>query len=151
METYYKCEKCKKENLINLYDDGVFDYKHTGEKRVTMTHQCKCGGVTWLMLDIEWNKKEIKSWVIRRSIYQSEQRMCNVKFEPKQPKKVKDTMSNKVDELNSSGNLTDEQLLSAIWLGMVKLKFNAINRADIMYQIENTLEERIQKENDNIG
>lgn len=56
-------------------------------------------------------------------------------------KKDGSVMNDKIASLNSNEELGEERLLSAIWLGLVKLKINADDRANIMNKIESILED----------
>jgi len=170
-DTYFSCEKCGKENVVDLCDPEVIDYtKYRGLDTLTLSYKCKkCATATWIMLNLRWDSYgKLAGWDIKRSVHISDQRRIAIKNETvKLPPKKKAThtgldtaqgndrtayhqqakkpenslMSNKIDSLNSDVGLDEERIVSAIWLGLVKLKINAEDRADIMNKIETIIEE----------
>ena len=168
--TFFNCEKCRKENIVDLFEQENFDIaKHKDESPITLNFKCKkCGSITWMLLDLHWDNDKLVGWNIKRTVHVSEQRkikngMASVQtthkpVKPMTKKKVTETndkyakndnktdskgmMSDKINAMNSTEHLSPERLLSAIWLGMVKLKLNAEDRAEVMNRIESIMEDK---------
>jgi hypothetical protein len=146
--TYFSCEKCGKENVVDLCDPEVIDYtKYRGLDTLTLSYKCKkCATATWLMLNLRWDSYgKLAGWDIQKSVHISDHKKISIKNEtvklPSKKKSESSLMSDKIDSLNSDVGLNEERILSAIWLGLVKLKLNAEDRTDIMNKIETITEE----------
>ena len=161
MATTYKCEKCGKENLIDLFEDTFWDSKeYKRQPIIYYEYMCECKKKASLQLRMEWGETKqgisLKKWDI-----------INIEYDPDIPKHdpnsrnimfygVKgDAPEGGMFDMNNKNKLTpkhqynnmdademgEERILSAIWMGLTKLSLPQEMKFEIMDLIHEKLDE----------
>lgn len=145
--TSFTCNKCGREHTIDPYDmqDINLD-NHIGNEILTLSYNCrKCKSNTWIVLKLEWLENKLIGWSIKSStlipVRGTNKKISKPKEHSEKKKSILDSptmWNNKPSEIE---DMSPERLLSAIWVGLMKLKISGSARAEIMAQIESVLEE----------